>query len=134
MAISKDDFMAMVQAWVLGKLYEICMPGGHYYSQMTDGNNSFDHRKFHEFALRTHSTVHAYMMRRKTLDGTCSDMECTMAMEAHRFFRPQLNQILYGDIIRLRDDGQLDEAIRLYRKMELVGLKEAHDFVTELKV
>ena len=132
MAMDKQEFMAMVQAWVVGKLYEICMPGGHYFSQMTDGNNTFDHRKFHDFALRTHGTVHAYLMNRKTLDGSCSDMECSLAMEAHRLFRHQTTQILHADIVRIRDGGNFDEAVVAYRRMELCSLARAQEFVKGL--
>lgn len=129
MAMDKQEFVTMVQAWVLGKLFEICKPGGHYFSQMTDGNNSFDFRKFEDFAFRINHTVYAYCMNNKTLDGTCSDMECTLAQEAHRLFRSQITEVLDADIVRLRNGGDLDGAIRIYRKMNLVSFELAKDVV-----
>ena len=43
-------------------------------------------REFHDFALRTHTVVWRYLRGIQTLDGSCSDFECTLAIEAKHVF------------------------------------------------
>ena len=41
---------------------------------------------FRNYADRIHTTVYRYIRGQKTLDGSCSDLECTAAHEADQLF------------------------------------------------
>lgn len=46
---------------------------------------------FYRFCLRTHDVAYKYLKGRKTLDGTCSDFECTVALNVHTTFKSLVN-------------------------------------------
>ncbi len=48
---------------------------------------------FHQFCLRTHDVCWKYARGQKTLNGSCSDFECTTAMEMRRAFRDNFDYI-----------------------------------------
>lgn len=91
MKLHRDDLIDAVLAWTIGQLYQICRPGSYYFGQMTDGNGNFDHDKFLKFALKVNETVYRYIKRQKTLDGSCSDIECTLAHKAKYAFEIHLD-------------------------------------------
>lgn len=95
MKMNRDDLMSATLAWIFGELYQICAPGGPYFSQLST-DNRFDPEKFHDFCLRTHNVVWRYLQGSKELDGTCSDMECTMALKAKRVFHEHIVQDIWG--------------------------------------
>jgi hypothetical protein len=47
-------------------------------------------KNFLDFVKRTHDVVYGYLQGEKSLDGTCSDLECNLALEAKKVFEAYL--------------------------------------------
>ena len=45
-----------------------------------------DSSEFQDFVHRTHSVIYRYLQGQQTLNGSCSDLECTLALEAKELF------------------------------------------------
>lgn len=79
--LHRDDLLSATLAWVMGKCFEWNLHAQQFVLTFDDQ----DHR-FQDFVHRTHTVVWRYLQGHITLDGTCSDLECTMALEAKRIF------------------------------------------------
>ncbi len=73
-----DDLIKHTHRWVLG----YCVEWNYHAKQFSDINAV----AFLDFVARTHSVVYRYLRGRLTLDGSCSDLECTLAVEAKHVF------------------------------------------------
>lgn len=73
-----SDLIKHTNLWVLGQ----CVTWNLHAKQFADMAG----REFHDFVNRTHTVVFRYLRGTQTLDGTCSDFECTIAIEARRVF------------------------------------------------
>lgn len=89
--LHRDDLLDATLAWVIGEIVQVTIrPNGVYYSQFnTDGRLDVD--KFHEFCLNVHNIVWRHLHGRQTLDTTCSDMCCSLAIRAKHVFGPHLS-------------------------------------------
>lgn len=57
------------------------------YFQRTSMN--LDSKEFENYCHRATDTVWRYLRGTKTLDGTCSDLECSVAHLAEKLFKPK---------------------------------------------
>lgn len=89
--LHNDELIKAVQAWVIGQLYQLVMPGQIYHGQFNDQNGVLDHNRFLDFALRTTTVVYRYIRGQQKLDGTCSDMDCHLATQAKYIFEHHLD-------------------------------------------
>lgn len=76
--LHRDDLITNLLAWTWGQ----CVLWNQQMNQFSDVNG----REFQDFVHRTNHTVWLYINNRKTLDGSCSDHECGLALMAHRVF------------------------------------------------
>ena len=49
-------------------------------------------QQFQDFVHRTHNIVYRYISGKQTLDGSCSDFECTISIEAKHVFRVHMTE------------------------------------------
>ena len=108
----RGEFIAAVQSWVIGELFQICAPGGHYFSALSV-DNQFSPLKFTEFATRVTNTVYMYLIGNKTLDGSCSDMECSLALKAKGIFQPLRDNMIDAELITSMGYGHVEDAVSL---------------------
>jgi len=132
---NRSDLIAAVQSWVIGELFQICAPGGHYFSALSV-DNQFNPQKFTEFATRVTNTVYMHLIGNKTLDGSCSDMECSLALKAKGIFRSVRDNMIDADLVSLMNYGHVNDAISLQltrdnRQSREEALKYIENLVTE---
>ena len=75
------ELIKQVRRWVLGA----CTEWNEQMRQFADLAGA----EFRAFIERTTNTVLRYIRGQQTLDGSCSDLECTLAHEARRLFGMQ---------------------------------------------
>lgn len=79
--LNRDDLMQATMSWVLGE----CFTWNDQVTQFNLGDPASE-LEFGRFVHRTHSTVWLHLQGRKTLDGSCSDLECVLATKAKAIF------------------------------------------------
>ena len=79
----RDDLLNHTLRWVFG--YCWCYNMAH---QQFDANS----HQFHDWMHRVHNTIWRYLHGKQTLDASCSDLECTMALEARALFGSFINK------------------------------------------
>jgi hypothetical protein len=73
-----SELIKQVRRWVLGA----CTEWNEQVKQFADLNGV----EFRAFVERTANVVIRYIRGQQTLDGSCSDLECTLAIEARHVF------------------------------------------------
>ena len=73
----RDDLVNITLQWVWGACIMWNMDAKQFDSNST---------QMQEFIHRTHSVVWRYLTRRENLDGSCSDLECDLALKAAQAF------------------------------------------------
>ena len=81
--LHRDDLIKHTWRWVTGA----CIEWNNQVQQFADISSA----AFLDFRHRVHHVVYRYLRGQQTLDGTCSDLECTLALEAAQVFG------LYGE-------------------------------------
>ena len=76
--MTHGDLLNHTLRWVYG----YCLLWNQQANQFAPGSREFD-----EFVHRVHTKVWNYLHGKQTLDASCSDLECTMALEARALFR-----------------------------------------------
>lgn len=79
--MDKYEVMTQTLRWVIG----YCWEWNQHAKQFPDNS-----REFQDFCHRTHMVVWKFVQNEQGLDGSCSDLECTAAIEARRVFAPLL--------------------------------------------
>jgi hypothetical protein len=79
---------AEVMSAVLNYVWGCCVLWNQWAKQFNDVNSM----EFQDFVHRTNETAWRYLVGRKTLDGSCSDHECEVAMKAYRLFSCHLEK------------------------------------------
>lgn len=76
-SLNRDDLLKQTHRWVWGACVE-----------WNDHAKQFDvtSTAFTDFVSRTHWVVFRFLRGQQTLDGSCSDFECTLALEAKYTF------------------------------------------------
>jgi hypothetical protein len=69
--LTRDDLLNATLLYIIGACYE-----WEQHAQQFNGRPN----DFVQFYLRTHNTCWRYCMGQKKLDGSCSDFECTTAL------------------------------------------------------
>lgn len=77
------NLMTHTLAYVYGR----CMLWNMEAKQFADLNS----QEFLSFAHRTHNVCWRYLHSRQNLDGSCSDFECTVALDARSLFHHHIN-------------------------------------------
>lgn len=77
-SLNRDDLIKQTHRWVLGA----CIEWNDHFQQFADTSS----REFRDFVNRTHHIVFRFLRGQQTLDGSCSDFECTLALEAKYTF------------------------------------------------
>lgn len=76
--MQRDDLLNHTLRWVFG----YCYMWNRQAQQFAPGSREFD-----EYVYRVHTKVWRYLNGQQTLDASCSDLVCTMALEARALFR-----------------------------------------------
>jgi hypothetical protein len=61
----------------------------HDYCNQTHALAPHEHQKRADYVERTLEVVWGYLRGTKTLDGSCSDLQCNVALEAFKVFKPE---------------------------------------------
>jgi hypothetical protein len=85
------DLIKNVSLYVQGA----CLEWNRHYKQF-DANGE----EFQRFCERTTEIVFAYIRGKKTLDGSCSDFECTLSIDASKVFGLNREESLADSRIR----------------------------------
>lgn len=86
--MNPTDLMTHVLAWTWGQ----CIMWNQHMNAFADIN----HQEFQSFVHRTNNVCWRYIHGRQTLDGSCSDLECDLAMKARTVFGPLVVRIQIG--------------------------------------
>lgn len=78
MPLQRDDLIKQTHRWVLGACIE--------WNETAKQFAPRDVHEFRRFVERVHTIVVRFLRGQQTLDGTCSDLECTLALEAKQVF------------------------------------------------
>lgn len=73
-----SDLIGHMLAWTWGQ----CILWNQHTNQFSDVNG----REFQQFVHRTNNICWRYTNGMQTLDGSCSDLECDLAMKARSVF------------------------------------------------
>lgn len=79
----RDDLLQDTLRWVFG----YCYMWNRQAQQFAPGSREFD-----EYVYRVHNKVWRYLHGQQGLDASCSDLECTAAIEARRVFGGFINK------------------------------------------
>jgi hypothetical protein len=79
-----SDLMTHTMAYVFGQ----CMLWNQHAKQF---NGDWNDQAFLSFAHRTHNVCWRYLNGQQTLDGTCSDFECDVAIKCRAVFKSHIN-------------------------------------------
>lgn len=85
--ITRSELMTATLRYIVGVCYEWEQYAKQFVGRPDD---------FYQFCLRTHDVCWKYMWGQKDLDGSCSDFECTTAIEMRAVFKPQIHATNYG--------------------------------------
>lgn len=83
--LHRDDLLDATLAYIIGACFQ--------WEQHAQQFNGCDIDDFVQFYLRVHNTCWRYCMGQKTLDGSCSDFECTTAMKMYRAFQESFDML-----------------------------------------